>query len=378
VTRVLIAGLSTRAIADSAARAGFSVTTIDAFADLDTHPSVRAVSLPRDFGLKYSAHAAACAASEFERGAAVYGSNFENDPDAVRTLATGRTLWGNRPSVLRRVRDPRQLAEAFRARGVYVPAVAAHAVQHPHASREWMIKPVSSGGGHGVRRWLGGSVPSDCYLQEYVEGTPGSVVFVAAEGRSVSLGITRQLVGDSAFGASGYRYCGNLLTTSTGTGEDDDAIVEPAGLIASTVAQEFDVVGVNGVDFIEHDGRVCPIEVNPRWCASMELVERAYGVSIFGAHAAACTTGALPEFDIATARRAPLVAGKAIVFARRETVMGDTRPWLDDPDIRDVPHPGERIAERHPICTVFADGGDASGCYDALVRRANCIYSRIE
>jgi predicted ATP-grasp superfamily ATP-dependent carboligase len=132
------------------------------------------------------------------------------------------------------------------------------------------------------------------------------------------------------------------------------------------------------VDFIEHDGRVCPIEVNPRWCASMELVERAYGVSIFGAHAAACTTGALPEFDIATARRAPLVAGKAIVFARRETVMGDTRPWLDDPDIRDVPHPGERIAERHPICTVFADGGDASGCYDALVRRANCIYSRIE
>ncbi|NOT27373.1 MAG: ATP-grasp domain-containing protein [Acidobacteria bacterium] len=377
MTHVLIAGLSARAIADSAARAGFSVTAIDAFADLDTHPSVRAVSLPRDFGLKYSAHAAACAASEFAGGAAVYASNFENDPDAVRTLATGRTLWGNRPSVLRRVRDPRHLAEAFRARGVYVPAVADPAVQQPHDSLEWMVKPVSSGGGHGVRRWLGGSVPPDCYLQEYVEGTPGSVLFVAAGGRSVSLGITRQLVGDSAFGATGYRYCGNLLTTSTGTGEDDAAIVGQTGLMASAVAQEFDLVGVNGVDFIEHDGGVCPIEVNPRWCASMELVERSYGVSVFAAHADACTTGTLPVFDISNARRTPLVAGKAIVFAREDVAMGDTRPWLDDPDIGDVPRPGERIAEGHPVCTVFAEGTDASACYNALVQRASGIYSRI-
>ena len=377
MTHVLIAGLSTRAIANSASRAGFSVTTIDAFADLDTAPSVRAVSLPRDFGLKYSAHAAACAASEFERGAAVYTSSFENDPDAVRTLATGRTLWGNRPSVLKRVRDPRQLAEAFRARGLPVPTVADPAVEHPPDSLEWMIKPLSSGGGHGVRRWFGGHVSSDCYLQQYVEGTPGSVVFVAAGGRSVSLGITRQLLGDGAFGATGYRYCGNILTASAGT-EGDDAIVGPAGLIASVVAQEFDVVGVNGVDFIEHGGGLYPIEVNPRWCASMELVERAYGVSVFGVHADACTTGALPAFDISIVRRNPLVAGKAIVFARREVVMGDTRGWLDDPDVRDVPRPGERITEGHPVCTVFAEGADAPACYDALKQRASDVYARIE
>ena len=40
--RLLIAGISTRAAAESAARAGFEVTAIDAFGDLDQHPGVRA------------------------------------------------------------------------------------------------------------------------------------------------------------------------------------------------------------------------------------------------------------------------------------------------------------------------------------------------
>jgi predicted ATP-grasp superfamily ATP-dependent carboligase len=376
VTHVLIAGLSTRAIAESAARAGFSVTAIDAFADLDVHPSVRAVSLPRDFGLKYSAHAAACAASEFDAVVAVYASNFENDPEAVRTLATGRMLWGNRPSVLRDVRDPRQISQAFRAQGIAAPLVCEH-IPSSGRSGQWVIKPFASGGGHGVRRWTGGTVPSGCYLQEYVDGTPGSAVFVAAGGRSVLLGITRQLVGDSAFGATGYRYCGNILTASGPSRAHDEAIVGTAALVASVIAQDFNVVGVNGVDFIARDGTVCPIEVNPRWCASMELVERVHGISVFGAHADACTTGNLPAFDLSTSGP-PRVAGKAIVFARREVLVGDTRAWVEDPDIRDVPRPGERIASGHPICTVLSEANDAPACYDALVQRARCIYSRVE
>ena len=97
MTHVLIAGLSTRAVADSAVRAGFAVTTIDAFADLDLHPAVRGVSLPRDFGLGFSAQAAACAASDLPGEVAAYASNFENDPDAVRTLAAGRILQSGAP-----------------------------------------------------------------------------------------------------------------------------------------------------------------------------------------------------------------------------------------------------------------------------------------
>ena len=45
--------------------------------------------------------------------------------------------------------------------------------------------------------------------------------------------------------------------------------------LAAVAAAEFHLVGVNGIDFIERSGVPYPIEINPRWSASMELVERA-------------------------------------------------------------------------------------------------------
>jgi hypothetical protein len=384
VTDVLIAGLSSRAIADSAVRAGFAVTTIDAFADLDLHPAVRGLSLPRDFGIGFNAQAAACAASDLPGEAAVYASNFENYPDAVRTLASGRVLWGNLPVALRRVRDPQTLVDTFRLRGIPAPAVRMRDSNDPNDPNDsndpndWLAKPLSSGGGHGVRRWTGTRVPRDCYLQQRVEGVPGSLVFAAAGGRSVPLGVSRQLIGDRAFGADGYRYCGNILAPA-GDAQfgRDEALVDAASAIAHAVTEVFELVGLNGIDFIADDGVPHPIEVNPRWCASMELVEHVYGVSMFGIHAAACVAGTLPVFDLSKARERVPAVGKAIVFARGDVEVGDTKMWLDDPTVRDIPHPGERIADGRPICTVLAEGADATACYDALVRRASRVYAAL-
>src|SRR3989454_10248142 len=117
------------------------------------------------------------------------------------------------------------------------------------------------------------------------------------------------------------------------------------------------ISGVGGVDFISVPGRGwCPIEVNPRYTASMELVERAYGISIFETHAQACA-GDLPGFDIATAGpRGAGALGKGIVYARGDVQVGDTAAWLEAGDIRDGPSPGQRIARGQPGCTVFARG----------------------
>ena len=98
MTHVLIAGVSTRAAAESAGRAGYGVTAFDAYGDLDHHPSVHVVSLPRDLGVSFTAHAAARAARAVSGDAVAYLSSFENHPRAVRTLAGGRALWGNPPT----------------------------------------------------------------------------------------------------------------------------------------------------------------------------------------------------------------------------------------------------------------------------------------
>ena len=138
------------------------------------------------------------------------------------------------------------------------------------------------------------------------------------------LGISRQLVGDHAFGATGYQYCGSILMPQDDT--DGDAVA-----LSVAVAGEFGLAGVNGIDFISRGGRAYAVEVNPRWSASMELVELAYGVSVFGAHAAACARGQLPDFDLCAAQRGARVLGKAVVFARQDVVIGDTSAWPSCP-----------------------------------------------
>src|SRR5262249_9802972 len=159
----------------------------------------------------------------------------------------------------------------------------------------------ASGGGHGVRRWRSGvRVPPGSYLQQFVDGTPASIVFVAAGGRSVPLRLCRQLVGGQAVRGSAFRYCGHILTSA----RPDDELLDAASAIARAVSDEFRLVGVNGIDFVTKDRVPYAVEVNPRWCASMELLERAYDISVFRVHAAACRDGKLPAFDLPRARRA--------------------------------------------------------------------------
>jgi predicted ATP-grasp superfamily ATP-dependent carboligase len=222
-------------------------------------------------------------------------------------------------------------------------------------------------------------VPRDCYLQEFVEGTPASIVFIAAGGQATPLGVSRQLIGDAAFGVSGYRYCGNILAPMH--------TYEAAADLARQAAAAFGLVGVNGIDFIERHGAAVPIEINPRWSASMELVERAHGISVFAAHVAACTRGELPSsqspkpwaesLEPQAQSPTPRALGKAIVFAREDVQLGDTRAWLADSSVADVPQPGQRIARGRPICTVFAEGDDDAACYAALVSRARAVYASV-
>lgn len=364
--RVLIAGVSTRAVAESAARAGYGVTALDAFGDLDQHVGVRSLSLPRGFGVPFSAAAAATVARGLEFDAVAYLSPFENHPSPVRQLANLAPLWGNKPAVLRRARDPNTLVELL-------------GLSASGASR-WLLKPRASGGGRNIRWWKPGqSVPRGWHVQPYVDGVPGSIVFIAAAGHCATLGLTRQLIGSQEFGGSEFRYCGNILASSRDTQfARDPLLMESAVRLAEVASEKLGLVGVNGIDFVARDGVAHAIEINPRYSASMELLEQAFGVSIFGTHADACSRGVLPRFDLQHARTQTRAFGKAIVFARHDVACGDTRPWLGDPTVRDVPHPGERIAAGRPVCTVFADADDSTLCHAALVRRADAIYQTLD
>src|SRR5260370_5885495 len=189
---------------------------------------------------------------------------------------------------------------------------------------------VRSGGGDGIAVWRRGApVPRGSYLQQRLAGVAGSLVFAADGRHAVPLGLSRILAGETAFGADGFRYCGSILG-SRGDPQftTDDRLLERATLLAESVTRAFGLMGVNGVDFVARRGFPYAIEVNPRYTAAMELVERAYGLSLVVVRAPACRQ-VLPAFDLAAApRRAPDAIGTAIVYARRASALGDPRSCL--------------------------------------------------
>ena len=377
ITKVLVAAVSTRAMAESAARAGFDVTAVDAFGDCDQHPSVRSLSLPRDFGVAFSASAVARAAGGLGCSAIAFGAPFENRAGAVTALARTRELWGNGPPVLGAVRDPFTMTAALRARGCAVPECFRSAADRRDPSYALLRKPFASGGGHGVRRWADGErLPRGSYLQQAIDGVPASITFVAADGKAVPLSISRQIIGDSAFGASGYRYSGSILCPRGDAYGFNDVVEARLADSAAAAAAAFGLKGANGIDVVIAGDTPFVVEINPRWCASMELAERA-GHFVFAAHVEACTSGTLPRGFAGQGAAWPAI-GKAIVFARRAVTLGDTSAWLDDVDIRDVPHPGEHIPSGRPVCTVFASAEDGEACYAALTDRARRIYDELE
>ena len=130
--------------------------------------------------------------------AVVYLSNLENHPKAVDVLARGRALWEMTPSCCDESETSLLLVHEFEERGFHVPRVLTSGQsteQHRDVGR-WLIKPRISGSGHGVRVWSANEPETrGHYLQEFIDGVPASVVFVAAGGRGVALGATRQLVG---------------------------------------------------------------------------------------------------------------------------------------------------------------------------------------
>jgi len=368
---VLIAGVTTRPFAISAAQAGYRVTAVDGFGDCDLRLVADVIVARSRSGERYGPAQAAAAGAQVAADWVAYTSNFENHPRAVARLSEGRKLLGNPPDVLRRSRDPLELMRVLRHHGLPSPETRMRAPRD--ASRNWLLKPRRSGGGHGISIWTPGrSIPRGMYLQRRIAGVPGSVSFAADGSTAVVLGFSRQLVGEARLGAQRYRYCGSLVGSSgTRLFPRQEELIQRASELAQLFTGEFRLTGLNGIDFIARNGVPYPTEVNPRYSASMELIERGTKTSMFHVHVQACS-GVLP----AAVHPPSAVHGKAIVFARRDSIVSATRRWAS-PWIADIPNSCERIISGRPICTVFAQARNGTSCWRLLLRRAATVYRMV-
>ncbi|MBS3905632.1 MAG: ATP-grasp domain-containing protein [Syntrophaceae bacterium] len=373
--RTLVLGLSTRAIAESAVRGGNNVITLDYFGDQDQRALVENYSLLRDYGLPFNAESLLKASSDLKFDSLVYTSNLENHPDLVGELASRAEVSGNGPEVLCRIRNWSIFREFCRESSIPHPVTLLPGEEKMASETfNWLLKPSHSGGGSGIRSWDGRRLKGPHILQAHVDGIPASAAFVSNGKRSVVIGLTGQLIGNRELGASGYSWCGNILPLPIEYAKSL-WILEEVEKMAARITQHFGLKGVGGVDFIISrgaDGQPCPflVEVNPRYTASMELMEWAYGLNIYSLHMKALD-GGLPEFLLSGHLNGPYF-GKGIVFTRQSVSIGNTKDWLDM-GRRDIPFPGEEINAGRPVCTVLAKGNTYHECLSNLLRNAASV-----
>lgn len=365
--RLLILGASARAAAFSALRARFEPWCVDRFADVDLASRCPAHRVPRELypdGLEEIV-------SHAPHGPWIYTGGLEHYPDLVDRIAEGRPLWGNRGSVLRRARSPEHLHHVLTRAGMPSPRLGNHACD---SGSGWLIKPRR---GHaGIRRWTGEAIDDQHYLQEMIEGHSIAAVFLASEERTDLLGVTKQLVGEPWLHAPPYRYCGSL-----GPLEVAGKVQESFITLGEVLRADLGLRGLFGVDCILRDQAVWVLEVNPRYTASVEILEYATGRSFLADHAANFRSGCKPRPSASGAIIAPKETkflGKAILYAHENIAVPLTGPWMEYqhqaidemPCFADIPRPGERIEAGEPVLTFFDTGPD---CLTRLRRLADLL-----
>lgn len=328
-----VVGASARAAVMSLARAGFEAWAVDLFNDRDLKRIASCARCPfADFP-----QAMPQLAERFPSGPVLYAGGLENYPEVVRELLLRRPIWGNGPEVLQRVRDPFELAN----RGFSTPVAYAPGSPVQETGR-WLLKSRRSSGGLGVRfANPGETVPPGHYLQQFVDGPAMSAVFLGQQ----MLGITEQLIGASWLHAKPFHYAGTIGPTAHRT----DVAQLGLDLVAA-----FGLSGYFGFDFILNAGTPFVLEVNPRYPASVEVLE-------YAAHV----------------KRA---VGKAIYFAPHAFRFPKSGPWDADlqipfdpwrlPGFADIPEPEEAMEAGSPVLTFFASGSTAASCREQLQSRA--------
>ena len=360
---LLIVGASARAAAQCAIRAGFDPFCVDLFADVDTQACAE-VLVASPFPEQIPQLAA-----QFPTAPFMLTGAMENHIPIVRHLMKQRTLYGNSIETLTAARDPIRLAQALVDHGLPTPAVHSHADALCGDSL-WLRKPRTGSGGHGIAFFnphtRNKDVPRNSYYQQYIAGPSLSGVFIAGHDGVQLLGVSRQLVGTPWLGAGPFAYAGSIGPMSLDTASQENWL-----RIGEVLSQAFTLRGLFGVDAIFSQNTIYPVELNPRFTASVEIFERAFSLKTIRDHVLACCGGHL---ESQTNSRTKDCYGKAVLFARKEIVIPAAILHLaaelhaDEswPVLADIPHEGTTIRSGRPILTLMAAGRGESAVIDRL------------
>lgn len=374
VRDVVLIGASVRALAGSALRAGLSPFAIDLFADVDLQtlcPTVRLTG--------WSPEAILEAVQAAPPGPWMYTGGLENHPQLLERLAAERPCWGVVGSPLRAVRCHTLLNERLHRAGVTVPRQHIDRANPPERGT-WLVKPRCGAGGRGIRvhdpaEPLSPEALRTCYLQQRVSGVPTAAVFLGDGARTRLLGLTMQLIGTTSLGAKSFQYAGSIGPLPVTPGLEDRL-----RRLGHILGQRSGLRGLFGVDGVMRNDHFWPVEVNPRYTASMEVIEFATGQHLVAAHRQVFDrTASVPGAFVPAG---PCV-GKAILYAPHDTTFPDRGPWSATlaappsvgrlPAFADIPAVGSVLLKGQPVLTALVVSLDVEACLASIQQAVKSV-----
>lgn len=371
---ILLVGASVRAAAESAVRAGIPVIACDLFGDRNTKNVSQAwiplgkPLMPKDISVVKN-----CSETVIAGGLA----------GGYQTLVELTSEFrGADPLLMDRVSDPKFLSDLASKSSVRFPAFCFPASgrlgssRWPRSSKQRaLVKTRSSSGGLGVR-WASEtaipatgqtphsgalaestpkttSVPAalehDAYIQRFVAGRSLGATFIGNGHQSLLLGVCRSL--KKRIGEHPFVYSGSVGPIY------EDRISDAAQRVGNRFVESTGFLGPFNLDFIDDGNQVWLLEINPRWSASMEIIELAWMRKLDEP----CSFFDPP--DVWRKRIRKTTAGSSDRFYKR--VLFANQPIDIDPKAfpadshaarwRDVPTKPTKVGNGMPVATLLAD-----------------------
>ncbi|MFD1332655.1 ATP-grasp domain-containing protein, partial [Methylopila musalis] len=288
----------------------------------------------------------------------ILGAGFEDATDLMASIAARHPLKGAAPDAVRRLKDPRALAELLATLRIPHPALT----DGEGPGTVWK-RAGASGGGHirFGRRPRGAGV----YGQRRIEGRAVSALFLAAGGCAHIVGFSEQWSDPTP--AAPCRYGGAV-----------GPIALPAPL-GATIAAALDrlvaatgLVGLASADIIlpaDDETAFTLLEVNPRPGATLDVFDRGDGPSLLARHLAACDD----RLSSATPSQLDAHAAAVVYAPRRCSLARLRRPaWTAD-----WPAEDDATPKGAPLCTVFASARTPEAARALVARRRAALLDAL-
>ncbi|MDB2461251.1 ATP-grasp domain-containing protein [Gammaproteobacteria bacterium] len=206
----------------------------------------------------------------------IVSSDYERDKDYYSLLKSYGKIVGNSQETILKIKDYENLSEKLKKNNIKFPTKISPKI---NSSQNFLIKNKFSSGGFGIKRYHKKYIidHEKEYCQEFIEGKVFSILFLANNNKEYKIiGINEIFSKKTIFTEFCFSGAINNILLNEAQNKYLNSIIK-------FFIDEYELVGINGIDFIISD-EIYFLEINPRITQTSFLYENIFKEGFVAAH----------------------------------------------------------------------------------------------